>query len=43
MHDKLDSAQDQSALAASLEKRPGFVRSLVASVGVEIVHFLGVT
>lgn len=43
MHDKHDSTQDESALAIGMDKRPGFARSSVASVGIEVVHLTGVT
>lgn len=43
MHDKHDSTQDESALAIGVDKRPGFVKRSVASVGIEIVRLTGVT
>lgn len=43
MHDKHDSTQDESALAIGTDKRPGFARSSVASVGIEVGTLTGVT
>lgn len=43
MHDKHDSTQDENALAIGMDKKPGFAKNSVASMGIEIVHLTGVT